>query len=73
MRAKMRESPERENPRRTTARTREAPLLLQSAMAFIVLAAIVAGEIALIRGFHHVAPVPLPQAAQLVLHLTFGR
>jgi len=69
----MRGSPDRGQPRRAKARTREAPLLLEAFTAFIVLAAIVAGEIVLIRGSYHVEAVPLSQASELVLHLTFGR
>jgi len=44
---------------------------LEAAMAFLVLAAILSGEIAVIRDTRH--SEPLPQAAQLVLRLTFGR
>ncbi len=46
---------------------------LHAIMGFVVLAAIMAGEIALILKSFHVQSMPLPHTAQIFLHLTFGR
>jgi hypothetical protein len=58
-------------PRPARSAARGATLRLEAAMAFLVLAVIISGEIALIRHSRH--SVPLSQATQLVLRLTFGR
>ena len=66
----MAESP---NPPRAKATARERPRRIEAFMGFLVLAAILVGEIALIRGSYRIEAVPLPPAAQMTLRLTFGR